>query len=497
MATDPKAQVYRGQEGSGLAQIIDTSGTFSFAAQQQKLRADRAERRRLEAKADAEKAAKLKAAKEKRYLASLANIDSSKLWDRDVPQFTEKYNDYLSFVKENSDALQNPTKNMDVYLQKKKMEQEMKQFASSSASAQKFYTDAQTLMFKNPDKFDELIGDDGMSKFDKWAQTGGDFNTDYNTYFEASTTSFSKLLEGTVGNIPAALPEKTEFIGKDNVKYSKTVSGEQSQEAVQNAVRQSYNTSSEFKRSADRAFQSSGGVIGGVTYNNALDYSIALSEQYRQKAGTVRGVQPLPKERKGGGLNFNFGGGGKDYISALDSNAAPNKTMGGGVVGNMDEGEGEVSDTYQYTAYMQQQIPDKIMKKFAVQGGTDVYSFDGTNTAGISEVLDLQNGIAQVALVDKDGKILSQEQETLFRNDPQNKDFEGYEYKALIVAETPSIKGEFTGDIIQSKGYYMPLQPHASSIPGANNWLKAAEAYNQKYKTTKRGVGANYNEPQT
>ena len=104
MATDPKAQVYRGQEGSGLAQIIDTSGTFSFAAQQQKLRADRAERRRLEAKADAEKAAKLKAAKEKRYLASLANIDSSKLWDRDVPQFTEKYNDYLSFVKENSDA---------------------------------------------------------------------------------------------------------------------------------------------------------------------------------------------------------------------------------------------------------------------------------------------------------------------------------------------------------------------------------------------------------
>ena len=166
--------------------------------------------------------------------------------------------------------------------------------------------------------------------------------------------------------------------------------------------------------------------------------------------------------------------------------------MGGGVVETGDEGEGEVSDTYQYTAYMQQQIPDKIMKKFAVQGGTDVYSFDGTNTAGISEVLDLQNGIAQVALVDKDGKILSQEQETLFRNDPQNKDFEGYEYKALIVAETPFIKDEY-GDIIQSKGYYMPLQPHASSIPGANNWLKAAEAYNQKYKTTKRGVGASYN----
>ena len=496
MATDPKAQVYRGQEGSGLAQIIDTSGTFSFAAQQQKLRADRAERRRLEAKADAEKAAKIKAAKEKRYLDSLANIDSSKLWDRDVPQFTEKYNDYLSFVKENSEALQNPTKNMDVYLQKKKMEQEMKQFASSSASAQKFYTDAQTLMFKNPDKFDELIGDDGMSKFDKWAQTGGDFNTDYNTYFEASTTSFSKLMKETVGAVPASQFSQTTFMGKDGNKYTRQEGGGQSEEDVQNSVREAYNTSSEFKRSADRAFQSSGGVLGGVTYDNALDYSIALSNSYRKEDVTKTAMQVI-KEGKGGGLNFNFGcGGGKDYISALDSNAAPNKTMGGGVVGTGDEGEGDVSDTYQYTAYMQQQIPDKIMKKFAVQGGTDVYSFDGTNTAGISDVLDLQNGIAQVALVDKDGRILSQEQETLFRNDPQNKDFEGYEYKALIVAESPSQKDELGQFITQSKGYYMPLQPHASSIPGANNWLKAAEAYNQKYKTTKKGVGAFYNNPQ-
>ena len=100
--------------GQGEAQVFDTSGIVAA-----KLAAER------EAKKDKEK-------KEKELLDSLVDIDTSKLWDRDLGMYNEKWNDYNNFIKENYSALQNPSKNVEIYQQKKRKEQEMLQFVSSS-----------------------------------------------------------------------------------------------------------------------------------------------------------------------------------------------------------------------------------------------------------------------------------------------------------------------------------------------------------------------------
>ena len=439
---DAKSQVFLGREGSGLAQVFDTSGLVDYEL---KMR----DRKKKEFQA-----------REKRFKDSLVNIETSKLWNRDLPQFNEKYNEYLDFVKTNSDALQTPSKNTDIYLQKRKMEQELKQFSSSSASSQKFYNDAQTLLFKNPDKFKELYGEDGMSEFDRFAKTSGDFNNDYQRFFTPETKGLAGQFRTIVSAVPKTGMVTTEKTGQGGRIYRTKSGGSQSREDVESAVRSSYRTDPMFKRSIDDDFQQKGGMFDGVQFETAEDYAAAQSATY-----VAEGSFSRTSVGAGGGLAINFGGGGKKTIDAIDGSAQPNKVMGVG------------DDTYEYTAYQQQSIPKG---NFNIQSGADVRRFDGSTVSGTSDVLNLQNGVAQIALVKPNGKIATQQEEDDFRAGLSTA--KGYTYQAMLLAETGATKDVAGVITAPPEGIYVPLDQVESSVPGASQYVSGASEMTTYYQ---------------
>lgn len=440
---DAKSQVYLGREGSGLAQVFDTSGLVDFQLKMQ-------DRRKKETQE-----------REKRFKESLVDIETSKLWNRDLPQFNEQYNKYLDFVKTNSDALQNPSKNTDIYLQKRRMEQELKQFSASSAASQKFYNDAQTLIFKNPDKFKEIYGEDGMSQFDKFANTAGDFDNDYQRFFTPETQGLAGQFKNIVGSVPKTGMVTTEKTGQGGRIYRTTSGGSQSREDVEAATRQTYRTDPAFKRSINEDFQQNNGVFDGVEFETPEDYAAAMSSGYIAEGSFSR-----TSVGAGGGLAINFGGGGKKTIDAIDGSAQPNKIMGVG------------DDTYEYTAYQQQSIPKG---EFNIQSGSDVRKFDGTVVSGKSDVINLENGVAQIALVKPDGSIASQQEEDDFRAGLSTA--KGYKYQAMLLAETGDTRDE-AGAIIpdSSEGIYVPLDQVESSVAGASQYVSGASEMTTYYQ---------------
>ena len=279
---DPKSQVYLGREGSGLAQVFNTSGLVDYELQMR-------DRKKKEFQD-----------REKRFKDSLVDIETSKLWNRDLSEFNDQYNNYISFVKQNSEALQNPSKNTDIYLQKRRMEQELKQFASSSAASQKFYNDAQTLMFKNPDKFKEIYGEDGMSQFDKFANTAGDFDNDYQRFFTPETQGLASQFKTIVSSVPKTGMVTTEQTGQGGRIYRTTSGGSHSREDVESATRQTYRTDPAFKRSIDADFQQNGGVFDGVQFETPEDYAAAMSAGY-----IAEGSYSRTSVGTGGGLSIN------------------------------------------------------------------------------------------------------------------------------------------------------------------------------------------------
>tara|TARA_R100001440_G_scaffold18241_1_gene30718 strand:+ start:3094 stop:4482 length:1389 start_codon:yes stop_codon:yes gene_type:complete len=440
---DAKSQVYLGREGSGLAQVFDTSGLVDFELQMR-------DRKKKEFQD-----------REKRFKESLVDIETSKLWSRDLPQFNDKYNQYLDFVKTNSDALQTPSKNTDVYLQKRRLEQELKQFASSSASSQEFYNGAQTLMFKNPDKFKEIYGKDGMSQFDKFSKTAGDFDNDYQRFFTPETQGLASQFKNIVGSVPKTGMVTTEQTGASGRIFRTTSGGSQSREDVESATRQTYRTDPAFKRSIDSDFEQNNGTFDGVQFETAEDYAAAMSAGYIAEGSFSR-----TSVGAGGGLEINFGGGGKRTVDAIDSSAQPNKVMGVG------------DDKYEYTAYQQQSIPKG---EFNIQSGADVRKFDGSVVSGRADVINLKNGVAQIALIKPDGSIASQQEEDDFRAGlPTAK---GYTYQAMLLAETSATIDKVTDlQISDSEGIYVPLDQVESSVAGASKYVEGASEMTRYYQ---------------
>ena len=439
---DPKSQVYLGREGSGLAQVFNTSGLVDFEIKNR-------ERKQREFQA-----------REKRFKDSLVDIETSKLWNRDLPEFNDQYNKYISFVKQNSDALQNPSKNTDIYLQKRRMEQELKQFSASSASSQKFYNDAQTLMFKNPDKFKEIYGEDGVSQFDKFAKTAGDFENDYQRFFTPETQGLAGQFKNIVSSVPKTGMVTTEQTGASGRIFRTTSGGSHSREDVESATRQTYRTDPAFKRSIDADFQQNNGTFDGVQFETAEDYAAAMSAGYIAEGSFSR-----TSVGAGGGLQINFGGGGKRTVDAIDGSAQPNKIMGVG------------DDTYEYTAYQQQSIPKG---NFNIQSGADVRKFDGSTVSGTSDVLNLENGVAQIALIKPDGSIATQQEEDDFRAGLSTA--KGYTYQAMLLAETGVTK-DVAGQVeTPAEGIYVPLDQVESSVAGASQYVSGAEEMTTYYQ---------------
>jgi len=107
MAQDPLAMVYGGQIGQGQAQVFDTSGLAKQVVLQQK-------------------------EKDKAFLDSIIDLDTSKVWNQDLPEYNKMWEKYRNYVSENYKALSNPSRNVDIWSEKKRMEQEMLNFVSTS-----------------------------------------------------------------------------------------------------------------------------------------------------------------------------------------------------------------------------------------------------------------------------------------------------------------------------------------------------------------------------
>ena len=112
MAQDPLAMVYGGQIGQGQAQVFDTSGLAKQVVLQQK-------------------------EKDKAFLDSIIDLDTSKVWNQDLPEYNKMWDKYRNYVSENYKALSNPSRNVDIWSEKKRMEQEMLNFVSTSHSQAK------------------------------------------------------------------------------------------------------------------------------------------------------------------------------------------------------------------------------------------------------------------------------------------------------------------------------------------------------------------------
>lgn len=164
MAKDPIATGL--QIGQGEAQVFDTSGLVDFSIELQEKR-----------KAEKEK-------KEKALLDSIIDLDTSNVWSRDMGMYNDKWGAYRDYVKENHRALQNPAKNMDVWAEKKRLEQELLNFVASSKQAHERYISMEKYEMDNETKINTLKDETGKSLLEGWKERAGDFNFDYKDAFE-------------------------------------------------------------------------------------------------------------------------------------------------------------------------------------------------------------------------------------------------------------------------------------------------------------------------
>jgi len=141
--------------GKGEAQVFDTSGLAKQVVYNKEKR-------------------------EKFLLDSMMEMDSTNLWAaRDMPGFQSMVDEYRGFVGQNYKSLSNPTKNMDVWLQKGDMESKIKLFVATSASdrnAANKYNNFLTLGTNN-EKWEEIVDENGTSELDKFKQGIGQWAT--------------------------------------------------------------------------------------------------------------------------------------------------------------------------------------------------------------------------------------------------------------------------------------------------------------------------------
>tara|TARA_R100001594_G_scaffold8109_5_gene21300 strand:- start:10349 stop:11923 length:1575 start_codon:yes stop_codon:yes gene_type:complete len=144
MAQDPLAMVYGGQIGQGQAQVFDTSGLAKQVAAQ-------------------------KQQKDKAFLDSILDLDTSKVWSNDLPEYNKMWSNYRNFVSKNYKKLSNPARNVDVWSEKKRMEQEMLNFVATSNSQHKQYVEYSKAV-RDTDKWVQTVNKEtGRFLSDEWA----------------------------------------------------------------------------------------------------------------------------------------------------------------------------------------------------------------------------------------------------------------------------------------------------------------------------------------
>ena len=126
---DPLSMVYGGQIGQGEAQVFDTTRIIQYMHQQ-------------------------KEHQEKKLLDSIIDLDTSNVANRDMAMYNDKWSKYRDFVKDNHRKLQNPSKNMDIWAEKKRIEQELLQFVKGSHEAAKQAKEISKFAYTNSDEWE-------------------------------------------------------------------------------------------------------------------------------------------------------------------------------------------------------------------------------------------------------------------------------------------------------------------------------------------------------
>lgn len=264
--------------GKGEAQVFDTSKLAGMAVGRQQMLA--------------QKALDEKKKKEKELLDSIVELDTSKLWERDLPMYTDKWENYRTFVKDNYQALQNPSKNVELHQKKKKMEQEMLQFVNSSAESKKVSYELQKYLKQNPNKLEDLGG-----LYESYKKTAGNFDNPWE-YFTDRPEDLSTLLKNQMSTAIAAY-DKNSVFEKDGRKYLKKGSSPEKWAEVYGSY---YDNNEGVQKSAQRVWEAQGGTSS--SYPDAKSYFLAEAEKLRPV------MQTSATDTKKGGLSWTFAGGG-------------------------------------------------------------------------------------------------------------------------------------------------------------------------------------------
>ena len=228
----------------GYAQVFDTTSIYkNYLAMQEK--------------------------KKKDFKESLVNVDVSKLYHRDVDMFnSEHWNPYLKFVKENYKALKNPRKNIDIHLQKRRMEQEMLQFAHSSSKAQNYEKEINRYRANN--QMEEQYNEEGRGLYSSWLNDAGNF-TDPFTLMQKVHKDINSQQQALYRSLKASTIEKSTLetpIDPNNPSKGSTTTTTSKVDMVQwdNGIENHYNTNLQYSKQVDANFERAKENAGGELY---------------------------------------------------------------------------------------------------------------------------------------------------------------------------------------------------------------------------------------
>tara|TARA_R100000697_G_scaffold21498_1_gene28936 strand:- start:8908 stop:10341 length:1434 start_codon:yes stop_codon:yes gene_type:complete len=334
--------------GKGEAQVFDTSKLAGMAVGRQQMLA--------------QKALNEKKKKEKELLDSIVELDTSKLWSRDLDMYTEKWNNYRQFVKDNYKELQNPSRNVGIHQQKKKLEQEMMQFVNSSAEAKKVSYELEKYLVNNADKVEDIEG-----LYEKFKKEAGNFDNPF-SYITKKPETIDKIIQDNLANVMKA--QDINYKVPDG-KGGFTKQKGQSKEAFRNAFSVPYDDNPQTQESARRAWLAAGGANSG--FNNPKDYFLDKAMQFYQKPMFE---QQEGKESKGWSIGIGSGSFGDDafftgqYIGRKEDPITGQVTEKGDRVITMSKKGGKELPTQA----MNLQLKDgsEITKDYAIQDIVEV-----------------------------------------------------------------------------------------------------------------------------
>ena len=234
--------------GKGEAQVIDSAGLMKWAI-------DRKDKVKEQERKDAEAARKAakedREKKEKNLLDSLVDIDSSKVYKRDIPMYNEKWENYRNYIKENHEALMNPAQNVDVFHEKKRMENELLQFVGSSNAAQKM--DVEMQKFKLTDGFKD-IEEKEEGQYESWLNTPGNMDNPF-SYYQRITPALADELDTFMKDIPTDIDIETTDAEGGKITQKGT-----SPEKFEEHANSEYDNNSAIQASATKAWEDAGGA---------------------------------------------------------------------------------------------------------------------------------------------------------------------------------------------------------------------------------------------